>query len=788
MAKKTKSEKQIQSESISEYVSKPGFGQEMVTEETTEEFDPAVKQALYDEVSRVQKYDQPVRAFAEGVVRGVLPGADVVLKKGLGVKAEDIAARKEYNPIASGTGEMTGLIGGAVVAPEASLGGGLLQLEKGVVKKITESTFKSAAQRKIAENIIKQSAASATSGAVAGVNQLVNEAALGNADLTGENFLAYAGTGAVLGGLVGGAFGAAESAIPKLQSATDKATGQVKRIFAKEADPDRAFSELISPHAHGREKVFEIIKGMDPEVKVDFLTKKLNLGATTDTEQLWKNNKKFLKDGGEEIGNIYKAADELNAKQGKPGIIDSVELYNNQLSALDKWELKNPEALNNAANRSAFERVKDEVKGRYGKKAMKGGFETAEEVHKAAQYYGNMGRSAFGDAKDVKLAAKLYADLNGTTKNLLLSKMDEQFAGTEISGLVSELKKLDKQYSAALTIDKYLSKKAATSSGFSEARNNILTVLGAAGILSGDEQYQGLGTVAATLALGSKFLNSDLRRRLVVLADMNKANQKATQNVSQAIKTVLKIPYKGAKATIPALTKSSLMYSGLSVGEKKKQPDNDKEAFKNIQANLVEFASNPQKLTERIAINTLKSNYAAPNATVFAQAAIRRGVQFLHEKIPKDMYVGSDLTGKKVWEPSGMQLAQFKRYVQVVEHPYSILSDLEKGTLTREHVEALQVVYPAIYSNIRDQILGEIKNSPESVPYSKKVQIGILLGAPTDASLRPENIMALQNNFVQEDQQESAAAVNTTVKGTQNIKKSERAASGMQEAQQGIEE
>jgi hypothetical protein len=113
----------------------------------------------------------------------------------------------------------------------------------------------------------------------------------------------------------------------------------------------------------------------------------------------------------------------------------------------------------------------------------------------------------------------------------------------------------------------------------------------------------------------------------------------------------------------------------------------------------------------------------------------------------------------KPYEPSSMELAKFENYIQVVDNPLSVLGDLEAGTLTQAHVEALRSVYPRLYSEIKQAILGQMQTKPESeFPYAKKAQFTILFGTPVDASLIGKNIMGLQQNFAVERQQEQTGA------------------------------
>jgi hypothetical protein len=142
-------------------------------------------------------------------------------------------------------------------------------------------------------------------------------------------------------------------------------------------------------------------------------------------------------------------------------------------------------------------------------------------------------------------------------------------------------------------------------------------------------------------------------------------------------------------------------------------------------------------------------------------------VQFLQSKIPKRPYEAIFPTEtQKPYEPSSMDLAKFERYIQVVDNPMSVLGDLEAGTLTQDHIEALRAVYPRLYSEIKQSVLTGLQSKAESdVPYSKKVQISILFGVPVDASLIGRNIAGMQAMYGAQREQERTGAIGGQASG-----------------------
>lgn len=94
--------------------------------------------------------------------------------------------------------------------------------------------------------------------------------------------------------------------------------------------------------------------------------------------------------------------------------------------------------------------------------------------------------------------------------------------------------------------------------------------------------------------------------------------------------------------------------------------------------------------------------------------------------------------------PTVGQIESFNRKVKVVEDPLSVLPLIASGRLTADHVKALEATNPPILEKIRQVAIEHATNSHEDMAYRDKMQLGILLGAVTDPSLRPESIQAGQ--------------------------------------------
>ncbi len=141
-----------------------------------------------------------------------------------------------------------------------------------------------------------------------------------------------------------------------------------------------------------------------------------------------------------------------------------------------------------------------------------------------------------------------------------------------------------------------------------------------------------------------------------------------------------------------------------------------------------------------------------------------------------------DILSKKR-APSQIDHAKFMRSVSAVEHPESVFRAMEQGTLSKEGVEALQAVYPNLYEKLQSKVLEHVSSHP-NLPYKKKLQLGLLLNVPTDESLLPENVLALQALFGQQQpdagSDNAQTATKATPQGIKNIDIAGRAATDTQ--------
>lgn len=158
-----------------------------------------------------------------------------------------------------------------------------------------------------------------------------------------------------------------------------------------------------------------------------------------------------------------------------------------------------------------------------------------------------------------------------------------------------------------------------------------------------------------------------------------------------------------------------------------------------------------ETMTRRLGERTEELSSDAPRTQAAIQRTAVRGAQFVRARMPARSQAAHLVPGRLGrTRPSHAEIASFLRTVRAVEDPMTVLTEFEQGRLSRESIEAVRAVYPQIYARMVTEIqttLAERAESGDPVPYRDRVQIGILLGVPTDPSLKPETIARLQAVF-----------------------------------------
>lgn len=708
-----------------------------------------------------EKYgDSPVSSFVLGAVDTAgfsIPGR-VLEKTGI-LSAEAQKEIRDRNPVADTFGTGVGIVGPLLMGnPSGILGAGVRTAtaatrvgsaaEKAAAR-ILEKGLGEAASSTLAKNIVRKSIEKSTQGAaeggVMGFNQLLREDALGEADFNAESVLTHVGTGALYGGLANASLSLGGAAI---KGAAKAASGSTKNLFDKAYDtllnPVKAAEEIIDMPLAKKVKQMSTQSGKDmAEDMPRFLIEDVGMGATTDAKQLAAKVAALEQKSGQDIGRLLKEIDAKASTQIAEKQLNRVaELGEvaNQLEAkyvapfqeLDPITGKMRTDKSFRAQTFKVQNMIDDIRTASRKK----GPITGEELTALKRKMDVLAKGFY--TRGVGAAPTVYEKAAFKARDLL-NDLSYKYAVNVDSSLAQQLGKANKNAYYAKTILPSLMRKAEGSANFLGLRDSMLA---GAGLLSGH------GVITTALVGGKKLLESDFKHRMVILMGIEKANLAVSSKLKDAATNFVKGSARvGRPASVNALIGSALAQKRED--GKSEAPKNKIEAYNNMTANLSRLIVKQEELLDKSVKAAAGISYGAPKTAEAMGQRMVKGVQFLHSKVPKRPYEATFPSGKqKPYTPSAQEIAKFERYLQAVDSPMSIMQDLESGTLTREHVEALRVVYPRLFSELQQNVLAELQDSDEGkLSYNKRVQISMLLEIPGDASLIGHNIAALQSNF-----------------------------------------
>lgn len=732
----------------------------------------------------MEKYgDRPITAAAVGAASGLTLGvSDQIIKRVLN-KIEPESGTKllqgldVFNPTATNVGIGIGLIGPAAVsalsAPE-TLGAGAVEgateiagelsaraaLHEGAsalaefggpglvskLGKITESALGDAIKGSRAEKILGQvmskgaalSAGSAVEGAAYGAGNLLREDALGTAPLNAENLIAALGTGAMVGGLLGPAGAALGAGAAKLTAGLSKI---VDSSMSKILDPVSNSWELMGGTP---KKAAKFIKLMGEDGFAEFQKDAMPifrdevLAETDSTDQFvnWRKTYEVKQDVGQQIQD---GLEDLTKRQVEgvgyqtsgtesTNFLETPKIYRAGLQALNEFVSNNSNSLTSAA-KEQLQGLADRMEAAMRNIDMRS-VDKAWGMRKEIDQLAKWGRNV----KDFSAEAGLR-QIRGAMQEQILQVANK--ISPEIGQTVAES---FKRYSTLANMENVMF--GALGKGSDAAKSMLLTTAGAGLALLKNPV---LGIMTGAGGTLKTLLQSDFKRKLAVLGSIEHANQTSAAAIVDGVKNFFE---KNPQLSTAAKAAFKMEAVQIAQNPNGSAPKDKQAAFQNVSNRLSAFVSNPTAAQDRLAKQTAVIHNAAPNTATQYGNTLANNMAYLYQKMPKNMYdISIPGVQSRTFQPSDADLAKFSRTLQVAENPHSVLNELNKGTLTRDHIEALQTMYPTVYANIRAQMAQQLGQMQAQLPYQKRVQLGILMDLPTDHSLLGTNVMQLQSTW-----------------------------------------
>lgn len=168
------------------------------------------------------------------------------------------------------------------------------------------------------------------------------------------------------------------------------------------------------------------------------------------------------------------------------------------------------------------------------------------------------------------------------------------------------------------------------------------------------------------------------------------------------------------------------------------------EEYQKTRQRYADLAQSPARIAEA----TASVRIGRPDLADGLSTKLTEIAKYVDSKAPLSTRALSTLTPSSVKESvSPSQQAEFLRVARTAEDPLSIFDDLESGRLTASQVRVVRDLYPALHAELVTKVVEKLADRKDALPYKQRLEIGMLLGAPTDASLQPAFIASAQASF-----------------------------------------
>jgi hypothetical protein len=172
--------------------------------------------------------------------------------------------------------------------------------------------------------------------------------------------------------------------------------------------------------------------------------------------------------------------------------------------------------------------------------------------------------------------------------------------------------------------------------------------------------------------------------------------------------------------------------------------------YPSVSAHLRGRAADPTLLADHAHRETQGWSQHAPEAADEITGVIARANQHIASKLPQE---GPPDPLGAPYRPSAAELSAVNRAAQIARDPVSILSEIKRGTVHPDHVEALAAIYPAIQRQISLEImdvLSDLTSRGQSIPFTTRMGLALFLGGAMDPLLSPAAIQANQAAFARD--------------------------------------
>lgn len=638
--------------------------------------------------------------------------------------AQDEALKHEH-AFANALGGVAGfggslLVGGPLFKGAATIGSlaerGITQAaERALASRLTAAGVESGASS-IARQIVAKGMGGAaglgTEAAIVASPKALTEEALGDPEAAAETMLWSVGAGAALGTVSGagkeifkraadGVFAMPSSIPGKLESYANEQALKSHNLFKK-------FSDRLGEVPGGEQAAGRVMREYG-----------LVRGGGENFEDLGARITEKKDEVGQSIGSIYSQLDDKGVSVGPNLVADDM-----RREVLDPLK----EKVGFGGKAKKIESYINDFEEKMAGKPMRASDLLSVRKGLDELVYGE--RMPSPDQVDTYLKG-----IRGVFKRTLDSHVEQELGATSLS----DLKKLNTDYSVLSILEKGAQKNVGreitnrTHSLTDYLTGGSLASSGAlAGAALGGPAGAAIGGGAAKLVgmFGNKYLRQNYNRLAIQGADKlgllfaEQSARKAAFELDR-IPTALASLVGGPKAVDAAEAAPARAISSIFGVE-----GNREEQYRHAAERLEEAKANAEATMARVAdISGGLAEGGAPNIANAYTLKTKAALDYLWSTMPKPKRLPTPFGPKTPYVPSDREMQAWERRADIVGNPFRVFELLQHGALAKEHVEALQAVYPALAMKIasRIQMHSADKNAPV-LPAAMRSQLSMLLG------------------------------------------------------------
>lgn len=584
------------------------------------------------------------------------------------------------------------------------------------------------------EHALPGAIAAGWDGAVMGAGQALSESALGDHDLTAEKLVAGAEKGALFGAAIGGGLGLLGGAVSRGGTRTGEALTRAAEskgeLAAARAEAAATRAEAVT--SSGGAGVRDWLSNQAEEQAFKATGAKIGdyqrLGATAErqAERVSSIGRRLIDEG-----IVTPTASKTDIAER---VASKLKATGEELGALRKQISETGATLDtNAFGRRVFEEVAaplEAVPGSSKELAAVRGYMT--DLLERTEQTGSIPLETAHEWR-VALDKKLGYDKLGVqpaTAELRKIRTILEDEWTKSADAAAKLKgesfaekyTLAKQaYADLATVNKIAGKEVAR-----EGANRAISLTDT---IAGATAFATMGPLGLAAAGANKLLRTyGNQLGATVLDKLSRLEgvQRAAAQVDQAIgRAVSEVGTKGAGLRSPRVSSAT--------AEK-------------VAASML---ANPEAIQQRVSAFVGQSlGQVAPRTQEAVQSVAVRAATFLATKAPQPPPSVNTLQPRtETRKPTPADTAKFAKYIEAIDDPLIVVKGLRSGHVTREHVEAVQATYPKLFAVMQGRLAEEVGKLPRALPYPTRVALSVMFDVPLDASMRPEVVAGLQQQY-----------------------------------------